>query len=303
MLGNRSMFASLMTSEARDIAIVRNIVLRSLQEYTLQIGFNQLFPTTVLPSAESLARATEPPHRTTGGCWLELSARRIASKQLVLSGDALERIFLIAPSFGRNPADDCRGDHQPRECSQFDLELRNASMFKVMSLVNALFNHVFESVRTNHQSTGALERLGRILPPMAAAFPVMSSQTLADEYGDHFEAEISRGSDTPVFIINNPPDFYDREDLGNPGTYRNFNMVYPDCFGVGLSGGERELDHARLVAKMVEAGIEPGLFRKYLERARIGKIPQTSGAVFAIEHLLRFIIGRDQVSGEVSSID
>lgn len=302
MQAEQYVFSGLEQTEIRDISTIRNVVLRSLQDYTQGAGFYQLLPVLMSPITDPLNQAVEPAQITHEGHTLQLTASMIFHKQLALASGVLDRIFIMAPNIRLEKPSVKGSENHLLEFSQFDLEMRDASMFDVMSFLNDLLNYVFETVRTDDNSASALARLGRVLPPTDRAFPIMSSHKLIKEYGENFEQEISKGSDTPVFITSYQREFYDREDTSTPGIYRNFDLIYPEGFGEGLSGAEREYDYERIVAKMTETGVDDGPFERYLELAKAGSIPQTAGAGIGIERLLRFIVGRRAIR-DVSPFD
>lgn len=302
MQANQYVFTGLEQTEVRDIATIRNVVLPALQEYTQRAGFYQLLPVLMSPITDPLNHAVDPAQITHEGRTLQLTASMIFHKQLALASGVLDRIFILAPNIRLEKPSVKGSENHLLEFSQFDLEMRDASMFEVMAFLNDLLNYVFETVRTDEQSANALARLGRVLPPMNRSFPIMSSDKLIEEYGDDFEQVISIGSDTPVFITSYQRELYDREDGGTPGRYRNFDLIYPEGFGEGLSGAEREYDYDRIVAKMGETGVDQGPFARYLELAKAGEIPQTAGAGIGVERLLRFIVGRRQIR-DVSPFD
>ena len=99
----------------------------------------------------------------------------------------------------------------------------------------------------------------------------------------------------PCFIKNFKREFYDREDPQNPGTYRNFDIVYPEGFGEGLSGAEREYEYNDIVRRMQELNMDMTPYANYLDLAKRGLIPQTAGCGIGIQRLLKFICGKREI--------
>merc|ERR1711916_291998 len=115
---------------------------------------------------------------------------------------------------------------------------------------------------------------------------------LREKYGNDFEKVISEQSSTPVFLTNFKREFYDRETPGVRGQYNNFDIIYPEGYGEGLSGAEREFEYEQIIYRMKELDMDLEPYANYLEAAKRGMIPSTAGAGIGIERLIKFICGK-----------
>lgn len=283
-----------------NIAKIRNIILRELVSYTQAEGFNQLMPILMSPFTDPLNHAVYPAEIEYEGKKLRLTASMIFHKQLSLAPKSQKKIFIMSPNIRLEKASLISSDNHLLEFSQFDLEIKDASMFDVMSFMEKILCHVIGCVKK--EAKNELEILGRNLPDWKAPFPVYSSADLHNEYGDDFEKIISEKSKSPCFITNFKREFYDKEDLEHPGTYRNFDIIYPEGFGEASSGAEREFQYNQIMKRMKELDMELTPFSNYLELAEDRVIPATAGAGLGIERLLRYISGKKEIK-DISLFD
>jgi len=95
-------------------------------------------------------------------------------------------------------------------------------------------------------------------------------------------------------VMDHYREFYDREDPQG-GKHLNYDLVYPEGFGEGLSGAERETDCEVILRKMKERGTDPREYSTYLEIARKGKLRPTAGGGFGVERLVRYLTGKRKI--------
>jgi asparaginyl-tRNA synthetase len=271
------------------IARVTACVLRELQAYADGAGFTQILPIMISPFTDPLNHAVFPAEVDYDGRPLKLTASMIFHKQLALNLEGSSKIYIVSPNIRLEKATVKDSANHLLEFSQFDLEVRDASMYDVISFVDGLVRTVIRRVK----ETCAIELsiLGRTLPDFDTPFPIHASEDLRAEFGDDFEAEISRRSPTPCFVTNFKREFYDREDPARPGVYRNFDLIYSEGFGEGLSGAEREFEHDQIVRRMNELAMDMSLFVHYLEAAKRGHVPSTAGAGLGIQRFIKFLVG------------
>ena len=89
-------------------------------------------------------------------------------------------------------------------------------------------------------------------------------------------------------------EFYDREDP-ETGCHVNYDLVYPEGFGEGLSGAERETDYGTILRKMKERKTDPESYDAYLEIAKRGILRPTAGGGFGVERLVRYLSGKREI--------
>jgi asparaginyl-tRNA synthetase len=280
--------------EQSAIARITSCVLTELQDYATRAGFVQLLPVMISPFTDPLNHAVYPAQIDYEGRTLKLTASMIFHKQLALNLKDVEKIFIVSPNIRLEKAEIKSSLNHLLEFSQFDLEIKDASMGDVISFVDGLVRHTISQVK--QRCAVELSALGRTLPDFNAPFPIYSSDDLRETYGEDFEQAISAESATPCFVTNFKREFYDRETPGDRGRYNNFDLIYSEGFGEGLSGAEREFEYDQILYRMDELKMEVGPFTHYLETARRGHIPQTAGAGLGIQRLIKFICGQPAIS-------
>lgn len=287
-------YAKLDSDETLIISKIRNVVLTSLQTYALDAGFFQLMPILMSPITDPLNHAVYPAEIKYEERPLKLTASMIFHKQLSLRAKGMERIFIVAPNIRLEKSSIKDSSNHLLEFSQFDLEIKNATMYDVIEFLDGLCKYVFAQVKI--QCAEELQKLNRTLPETTERYPVYSSDELKEKYGDKFETIISQEALTPVFVTNYTREFYDRETTpGKPGQYSNFDMIYPEGYGEALSGAEREFEYNQIVYRMNQLGMDLTPFSNYLQAAKDGQIPSTAGAGIGIERLIKFICGKHEI--------
>jgi asparaginyl-tRNA synthetase len=280
--------------EQSAIAKITSCVLFELQNYARRAGFVQILPVMISPFTDPLNHAVYPAEIDYEGRRLKLTASMIFHKQIALNLSDVDKIFIVSPNIRLEKAAVKNSTNHLLEFSQFDLEIRDASMHDVMAFVDGMVRHVLKTVK--QQCSVELSMLGRQLPDFDTPFDIHASADLQAQYGDDFETRISKESPAPCFVTNFKREFYDRETPGVRGQYNNFDLIYSEGFGEGLSGAEREFEHDQILYRMDELKMDRGPFEQYIECSARGHIPRTAGAGLGVQRLIKFICGRGAIS-------
>jgi asparaginyl-tRNA synthetase len=279
----------------REAAILRitSELIGAAREFLGREGFVELLPVVLAP-------VTDPLHHTTdraviqayGTAW-HLTRSMIFHKQAAVR--VQDRIFSFSPNVRLEPPDWGRTGRHLFEFVQLDLEVRGASREDVMELGERLFTYVLGRVKRACDRELAL--LGRELSDWRPPFPRVTYAEAQARYGEGFEEILSREAEVPVWIVDFPREareFYDREDPERPGVLLDMDLVYPEGYGEALSGGEREHDPERILARIRQQGLDPAGYRGLLELAREG-LPPSAGFGIGIERWVRFLAGLPHV--------
>src|SRR6185295_6376083 len=272
---------------------IQTVVLEEMQRFAVENGFIQLMPILISPFTDPLSHDVYSAQIAYEEMPLKLTASMIFHKQLALAGN-IDRIFIVSPNVRLEKAAIKSSENHLLEFSQFDIEMKNASMDEVMHFHETLLLRVGSRVRAD--SAGDLAILGRTLPGFSSPFPRFSSDELRERLGDDFYRTLSEQTRTPCFVTNFKREFYDREDPARPGTYRNFDLVYPDGYGEALSGAEREYRYEDILRRMQELGMDLSGYENYLEVARQGRLLRTAGAGIGIQRLVKFLCGKRRIA-------
>lgn len=272
---------------------IQNVLLREMQLFAFNNRFVQIMPLLMSPITDPLNHEVYPANIQYEEKLLKLTASMIFHKQLALIPQNIDKILIMAPNIRLELAKKKSSSNHLLEFSQFDIEIKDADMDTVMNFIEDLYIHLF--LQVEQQCNSALKALGRTLPRLSKPFLRYSTEGIALDQVDNFCNEISAKSTTPVFITNFKREFYDKEDPLKKGTYRNFDLVYPEGFGEGLSGAEREYEYHDIVRRMTELNADISAYANYLKVAEKGLLPKTAGCGIGIQRLLKFICGKNQI--------
>ena len=146
-----------------------------------------------------------------------------------------------------------------------------------------------------HERKRELALLGRELRVPSSPFPVYESKEWRKKLGEEFEAELSKKESTPFWVMDHAREFYDREDEKERGYYHNYDLFYPEGFGEGLSGAERDFEYSVLKRKLVERGQKEEEFGAYMELAKGGHLSKSAGGGIGIERFVRYLCGLEHI--------
>jgi asparaginyl-tRNA synthetase len=281
------------SDELEAIATVTNRAVTSLQETAAKAGFIQIMPVLLSPFTDPLNHSVYPADVEYEGRRLKLTASMIFHKQLALSMLKVDKIFIVSPNIRLEKACVKSSSNHLLEFSQFDLEMRDATMHDVMSFVDGLVRNAIETVRKD--CAHELSALRRTLPDYPGPFKIYPSEQIRAQYGEDFEKKVSKISAAPCFVTNFKREFYDQETPGQRGHYNNFDLIYPEGYGEALSGAEREYEHDQILYRMRELHMDLEPYANYLEMARRKLIPRTAGAGLGIQRFIRFICGTREI--------
>jgi asparaginyl-tRNA synthetase len=222
---------------------------------------------------------------------LTLTQSMILHKQIALK-EGLEKLFIVSPNVRlEHPKRGSSGKHL-FEFSQLDFEIAEAKMDDIFSLMEGYLSSLGEFL--GEEFSRELETLHRKLPDLSGPYPRHTTQDLQDKYGEDWEIPASMDAKKPFWAISHKREFYDREDPEKPGHYLNYDLIYPQGFGEGLSGAEREYEFDQIVRRIDRDGLDKKRYTPYLELAKDGLIPSAGGG-FGIERLIRFVSGAKHV--------
>lgn len=280
--------------EMSSILNIQNALLNIMQNFAYAHGFRQIMPVLMSPITDPLNHDVYPAEIAYESNELKLTASMIFHKQLALMVEGIDKILIVAPNIRLELSSKKSSSNHLLEFSQFDIEIVDATIEDIMQFLEKLYIHIFSRIKI--ECSDDLEILGRELPDFPETFPVRSTVGLPLSEVDDFCDKVSKEAVVPTFITNFKREFYDKEDPNNPGTYRNFDIVYPEGFGEGLSGAEREYSYDQIIRRMEELHMDLAPYKNYLYIAKQGLIPRTAGCGIGMQRLLKYICGKKTIS-------
>ncbi|QBS39296.1 asparagine synthetase A [Nocardia sp. CS682] len=284
--------------------------LSAAREFLTAEGFTELLPPIIGPVTDPGARGAKQVDIDYYGHRYKLMTSGILYKQASLL--AFDKIFHVAPNVRLEPLETAVTHRHLAEFHQLDVEIANGSREDAMDVAERLTKYAVEHVLSNAQRE--LEILDRDLEQLKQVLAgpydrrrhsatVAQLRDLGHDQREHTEIDwqgeeiISAAATRPFFITDYPKGsrgFYDSENPDEPGTLRNFDLIFPGGFGEMMSGSARESDYRTLLTRMRETGENPAKYEWYLTLARDGLSP-SAGFGLGVERFTRFLGGLDAV--------
>jgi len=113
------------------------------------------------------------------------------------------------------------------------------------------------------------------------------------DLGGDDETLLAREFDRPVFVYNYPKQvkaFYMKENPEDPRTVLNNDCLAPEGYGEIIGGSQREDSYDKLLARIVEQGLDPEAYCWYLDLRKYGTFVH-SGYGLGIERTVAWICG------------
>jgi asparaginyl-tRNA synthetase len=113
------------------------------------------------------------------------------------------------------------------------------------------------------------------------------------DLGGDDETLLAKEFDRPLFVFNYPREvkaFYMKENPADPRTVLNNDCLAPEGYGEIIGGSQREDDYDKLLARIHQQGLDPDVYRWYLDLRKYGTFVH-SGFGLGIERTVAWISG------------
>jgi len=288
--------------ETKSVLRIQDEVLSSLRDFLRGEGFVEILAPIIGPVTDPGIRGAKQVSIDFYGHPFKIMSSMILYKQMAVS--SLGKIFSLSPNVRLEPEESLSTGRHLSEFRQLDLEMSGATYVEAMDLGERMVNHVVGRVKD--ACSDDLKNLGRLINVSPLPFRKISHGEAVDilraegfdaKQGEEilWEAEEALSSmfDAPFWIYDYPltaRGFYDREDPDRRGILRDFDLIYPEGFGEAVSGGEREYQLEKVVARMRAKGDDPAEYGWYLEMLKAGISP-SAGFGIGVERFTRYICG------------
>lgn len=292
-------------SKMKDILKIRIEVIKSIRDFLSENGFME-FPSPTIqwatdPGVRTAHLLTMPDFRETP---YVLASSAQLYKQAALT--VIDKAFTIAPGLrSERTVAKLTGRHLS-DFYELDVEVAFATYGDIMNIVEGMIQKAILGVKDNCEKE--FKNLNRDILALAPKVPfkkitheeaIKKAYDLGVETGENqeisweAEARISRLYEDPFWVIDYPTPsraWYYRQDLENPKITKSMDLLYPEGYGEGITGGEREYDYETVVRRIKESGDNPKVYEWYVEMFKYG-MPPSAGFGLGIERLVRFICG------------
>ncbi|MDD5022644.1 MAG: asparagine synthetase A [Candidatus ainarchaeum sp.] len=279
-------------SEMKDILKIQSAVLKATHDFMWLKEMTQLMPVMLSSVTDPLAHDVFDSSIIYDGQRLELTKSMILHKQISMSRGDMKGIYIVSPNI-RLERPECKdsGRHLI-EFSQVDIELKDATGEEFRKFMEELIVYILSFVKKECKEE--LERIGRKIEIPKTPFKVYDSVKLKEVYGADYEKIVSEKEKEPFWITDLYREFYDKEDPISK-KHLNYDLIYPEGFGEGLSGAEREHIYDIIIEKMERRKTDPKMFEPYLKIAKEGHLIPTAGGGFGVERMVRFLTGKKHI--------
>lgn len=211
----------------------------------------------------------------------------------------LERVYSITPSFR---AEKSRTLRHLAEYWHIEGEQAWMSHEENMKVQEELVEHMCHAVAKMQE----LQTLGRdpkdllhVKAPFrkldySKAIEILQGKGSKIKWGDDLGTEderlLTQDEKAPIFVEKYPKHvkaFYMRENPDDPRTVLCADMLAPEGYGEIIGGSEREIDHAKLLARLKEEKIPLKPYQWYLDLRKYGSV-QHSGFGLGTERFIRW---------------
>ncbi|UCH57087.1 MAG: hypothetical protein JSV18_07055 [Candidatus Bathyarchaeota archaeon] len=292
--------------EMRSVLRVQDEILSALRDFLRRNGFVEILAPIIGPVTDPGIRGAKQVSVDFYGHGFKIMSSMILYKQMAVS--SLERVFALSPNVRLEPSESIETGRHLSEFRQLDLEVANASYFDIMDIGERMV--IYTCRRIREACRDELLLLERDLKVPSVPFRKMTHEEAVEllrsegykvNKGDEIpwvaEEAISRMFDEPFWIYDYPMTargFYDREDPKRSGILMDFDLIYPEGFGEAISGGEREFQLERVMARMRSNGEDPEAYGWYLEMLGEGVSP-SAGFGIGVERFTRYVCGLEKI--------
>ena len=179
-----------------------------------------------------------------------------------------------------------------------DVNMRLQEEF-VSYIVGRALERRKEELKELERDTAALERVLAPFPRISYTDAVTKLNALGSDIswggdlGGDDETLLAKEFDRPVFVYNYPKQvkaFYMKENPDDPRTVLNNDCLAPEGYGEIIGGSQREDSYDKLLARIKEQGLDPEVYRWYLDLRKYGTFVH-SGFGLGVERTVAWICG------------
>ncbi|MBA3344770.1 MAG: asparagine--tRNA ligase [Gemmatimonadales bacterium] len=283
------------------IARVRHEVEQAIRDFFYQEGFT-LVDTPILTGAigEDAGNLFATDYFDLGRAYLAQTGQLYVEA----AAAALGKVYCFGPTFRAEKS------KTRRHLTEFwmvepevafndsDANMRLQESF-VSYIVGRALERRGEELKELERDTAALERVQAPFHRISYTDAVVrlnqlgSDMTWGADLGADDETLLAKDRDRPIFVYNYPKEvkaFYMKANPDDPRTVLNNDCLAPEGYGEIIGGSQREDDYDRLLARLLEQGLDPETYRWYLDLRRYGTFVH-SGFGLGLERTVAWICG------------
>lgn len=292
---------------SRQLAIlrVRSELIRLLRTYFHENGF-LLIDTPILTGSigESAGNLFETSYFDLGKAYLAQTGQLY----LEAAASAFKKVYCLGPTFR---AEKSKTRRHLSEFWMLEAEVAFCDSRQNMELQEDMVGWVLrEIVKSCSRELGYLKRdpgpLEHSTPPFpriayGEAVELLRKKGFAMSWGDDIggdeETALSESFDKPVFVCNYPikvKAFYMKPNPADESTVLCDDLLAPEGYGEIIGGSQRNDNYESLLRRIEDAGLDPEVYRWYLDIRLYGSVPH-AGFGLGIERFLSWVCNLSHV--------
>ncbi len=287
----------------KDILWLQHYIMKYAREYLERHGFIELLPPMISVVSDPGLRGASKLRTRFYDMEYELTSSIIMYKQA--SAAVFEKVYFMARNIRLEPPENISTGRHLAEFTQLDLEWAYAGVDDAIRLAEGLLEYIGSKLVKHHSDL--LERLNTGFSGFKPPFPRISYDEALEivgklGYSVEWGRELSHEAETalaeyygsPVWLTGFPVvsrGFYYLPDPSDPRYNLDFNLLLPMGYGEVIDGGTREYRYMGLVRRIKMLGESLEKYSWFLDLARRGGIPPSTGFGLGIERLTRYIAG------------
>lgn len=288
----------------RAIMIIRAQIIRAIQQFLDERGFQLVDPPVLTPS--SCEGTTNLFHTK----YFDEDAFLTQSGQLYMEAAAmaLGRVYSFGPTFR---AEKSKTRRHLIEFWMIEPEMAFVDHEESLRIQEQFVAHIVNSVLTNCRAElDVLERDVSKLEKIVAPFPRITYDDAikflqdngheikwGEDFGAPHETAIAEKYETPVFITHYPTEikaFYMKPDPNRPEVVMCADMIAPEGYGEIIGGSQRIDDPELMEQRFQEHELSKEAYQWYMDLRTYGTVPH-SGFGLGLERTVAWICGLDHV--------
>jgi len=278
----------------RDALIIQSDILGLSRNFLHDKGFIEYLPVIVSTITDPLNKDVFEAQIDYYGYKYYITKSMIVQKQVgILVHD---KIFSFSPNLRLEREEKAQSGRHLIDFVQLDLEVKNAKRNDIMDLMEDLIIYVIKNIIQTYPNL--IRKYHPTLKIPNKPFSKISVKEAKKIYGDDYERILSEKATEPVWLIDMPieeREFYDKQNPFEPDTLLDFDLIYPEGFGEGISGGEREYEYEQIVKRIKLKGNNLENYDDYLKIAKKGYLQPSAGCGIGIERFTRYILGLEHI--------
>lgn len=285
---------------------IQDEIVSQIRAFLKKEGFIEILAPIIGPATDPGIRGAKQASIDYYGANFKVMSSMTLYKQMIVA--SLPKVFALSPNIRLEPKETIKTRRHLTEFRQIDLEVANATYKDLIDLGEGMFCHVIRKIKQKYGRELKEEKRRLKVPKRPfrkytykEALEILQNFGIHVKYGSEIpwdgEELLSKIHKEPFWITDYPVKargFYYLEHENNPGTLKDFDLIYSEGFGEAISGGEREYRYEKVVEGIVKSGEKVADYEWYLEMLKNG-IPPSAGFGIGVERLTRFVCGLENI--------